>query len=269
MVRLQERPLIVDLDGYVVQSTRADTKQGNFPGHIDVYGTSGVQEWPLGTKVTQGDRCWRYAFNGLGALTIGMPVQNAAAAHAEQHDDIVVGAAAAAGATSIELTSTANLDTAPNETADDFAEGYMIVNDEAGEGQVRKIKSNEAFSGTANSTFTLYDGLETALTTSSQVGLIRNPFYKVITSAAVVSGMCMGVVQMAVAASKYFWVQTGGPAGVDANDAIPLGTSVVVGTAASSADPGAAATTEIIIGYPLTPGVADGEKFIVFLTLDS
>jgi hypothetical protein len=229
---------------------------------------SATQLFPLGTKLIRGEQVWRYCKAGGVALNIAAPVQQAKAAHAEQDDDIVVGAAAAKGATSVELTSTANLDGSPNDEDDDFKDGYLVVNDEAGQGQLLKIKSNEGFSTTDDSTFTLYDPLTVALTTSSQVGLVRNPYYKVIATEAVVSGMVIGVPQIAVTAAYYFWCQTGGPAAVVAHAAVALGTAVVVGTTAAKADPAAAATTELIIGYPMTPGVSDTESFIVFLTLD-
>jgi hypothetical protein len=183
-------------------------------------------------------------------------------------DDIVVGAVSAIGATTVTLTSTANLAAAPLSTADGIAEGYLYANDEAGEGQCYKIKSHAALSGTANSVFTLYDPLTVAFTTSTQVGLAQNPYANVIATAAVLTGMCVGVAPIAVTASYYFWAQTGGPCAVIPQAAIALGTWVVVGTTAAKADPAAAVTTEVIIGYPLTPGVADTESFLCFLTLD-
>lgn len=257
--------------GYsIISEGRADTKTGQGAANIDPWAESSEQEWPLGTLIRQGDRAWRYCYNGLVALVVGAPVQQAAAAHAEQDDDIVCGAAAAVGATGVEVTSTANLDASPNNAADDFAEGYLVVNDEAGEGHVYKIKSNEALVTTGDSTFTLYpdESIRVALTTSSQLGLVRNPFYKVIATAAVVSGMVVGVPQFAVTASRYFWCQTSGPASVIPQAAIALGTYAVVGTTAAKVNPSAAATTELPIGSPMTPGVADTEACIVFLRLD-
>lgn len=235
----------------------------------DPYAISSTQLFPLGSKLVEGERCWRYCLNGTGALTAGMILQNAAAVHADQQEDIAVGAAAAIGATSVELTSTADLDGSPNNTANEFAEGYLVVNDAAGEGHCYKIKSNELFTGTEDSTFTLYDGLVVALTTSSQCGLINNPYHKVVVATAVATGMCVGVAQHAVTASYYFWSQTGGPAAVVAHAAIALGTMAVVGTTEGEADPHAAFNTELIIGYPMTPAIADDESFICFLTLDN
>ncbi|MDY6833790.1 MAG: hypothetical protein SVY53_03200 [Chloroflexota bacterium] len=250
----------------ITQQDAARTFDG---GQVDVWAESATQLYPLGSKAMRGCEVWRYCKAGGTGLNIAAPVQQAKAAHAEQDDDIVCGAAAAIGAYSVEVTSTANLDTAPNDSANDFAEGFLIVNDEAGEGQCLRIKSNEALSGTADSTFTLYDPLSVALTTSSELGLVRNPYYKVIATEAVVSGMVIGIPQFAVTANYYFWCKTGGPAAAVPQAAIALGTSVCVGTTAAKVNASAAATTELIIGWAMTPGVADTESMIVFLTLDS
>lgn len=263
-------PIIQDEGGYTPQEGRADTKRGVGQSTIDPWAESTDQKFPLGTLIRNVDRAWRYAFSGLSAIAVGVPVQMGAAAHAEQDDDIVVAASAAIGATSVSLTSTANLDTAPNDEEDNFAEGYLIVNDELGEGHIYKILSNALFSGTGDSVFVLYpdDSIRVALTTASQVGLITNPFYKVIATAAVVSGAVLGIAQFAITASNYFWLQTGGPASVIPQAAISLGTYAVVGTTAAKANPSALVTTELYLGDPMTPGIADTEAMIVFLRFD-
>lgn len=264
----KNRTIRMSSEGFVLTPTCSQWDHAAGDTHPNPWATSSVQLFPLGSKLQRGEEIWRYCKAGATGLGIAAPVQQAKAVHAEQDDDIVCGAAAAIGAYTVEVTSTANLDGSPNDEANDFAEGFLIVNDEAGEGQCLRIKSNEALSGTANSTFTLYDPLTVALTTSSQLGLVRNPYYKVIATEAVVSGIVVGVPQLAVTATYWFWCKTGGPAAVDMNAACALGTYCVVGTTAAQADPAAAVTTELILGNMMTPGVTDGEKAIVFLTLD-
>ena len=253
--------------GYILQypniGAKEDLLQSAPP---NPYAESATQEFPLGTKLLQAERGWWYCKNAAEALNIAAPLQGAAALHAEMDDDIVVGAASAAATYDVTLTSTSNLATAPLSSLNGIAEGYMIVNDAAGEGQIRKIKSHAAFSGTSNSVFTLYDPLTIALTTSSQVGLIQHPCANVVASKAVMSNIFVGIPGIAVTASYYFWAQMAGPASVVAQAAIAKGTTVVVGTSAAKADPAAAATTEISIGSPLTLGVADTESFMVMLS---
>jgi len=249
-------PNVADMD---------DLMQTNPP---NPFAESSTQLFPLGTKLMRGEQVWRYAKAGA-AIGIAVPVQGAAVAHAEQDDDIVVAAASAIGDYTVTLTSTANLDAAPNNEANAFAEGYLVVNDEAGEGQCLKIKSNEALVTTGDSVFTLYDPLTIALTTSSEVGLVMSPYCDVIATAAILTGIALGAAPIAVTgADYYFWLATGGPAAVLANTTIVKGDPAVVGTSAGEADPTAGfATTESLIGYAMTPGVAD-EEFICFLTLD-
>lgn len=260
---------IVYENGYILFPAFEDeVSKWSLDAPPNVFAESSTQEYPLGSKLMRGSEVWRYCKNGGTGLDIAAPVQQAAAADAEQDDDIVCGAAAAIGATSVEVTSTAALDASPNDEADNFKDGFLIVNDADGQGQCYRIKSNEALSGTSDSTFTLYDGLTIALTTSSQLGIVKNPYNGVIATKAVVSGMVIGVPQLAVTASYFFWCKTGGPAAVVVQAAIALGTTVCVGTTAAKADPSSAATTEIIIGQAMTPGVLDTESMIVFLTLD-
>lgn len=263
------RHQIQNESGYVVSfPSVANTDELLQSLPVNPYAESATQLFPLGTKALNGERVLRYCKNGATALNIAAPLQSAARIHAEADDDIVVGAASAIGATTVTLTSTANLATAPLSTKDGFKEGYLVVNDEAGEGQLYKIKGHAPASGTSTFVVTLYDALTVALTTSSQVGIIQNPYANVIATAAVLTGMFVGVPLMAITASYYFWAQTGGPAPVIPQAAIALGTTVVVGTTAAKADPALNTTTEVIIGYPVTPAIADTETFICFLTGD-
>jgi len=264
------KPVILTPNQYAL-FTSLDTETKNVklsPDNINPFAQSSTQEYPLGSLLIQGYRKWRYCKAGGSNIGISVPVQMPKAVHAEQDDDIVVAAAAAVGDTSVWLTSTANLDGSPNDEDNAFAGGFLIVNDVTGEGQCRMIRANAGFNTTQDSEFELYDPLTVALTTSSQVGLIKCPYNGVIATEAVVSGMVVGVPQISVTASYFFWCQTFGPAAVVAHAAVALGTMAIVGTTAAKADPAAAATTEIALGEPMTPGVADTEKFIVFLRLD-
>lgn len=234
------------------------------------YAESATQQFPLGTKLIQAERVWRYCQNGGTGLNIAAPLSSAPTVHADQQEDIACGVLAAIGAYEVSLTSTANLDGSPNDEKDTFKEGYLVVNDEAGEGQCYKIKSNVAFAGTAESLFQLYDPLTIAFTTSTQCGLIMNPYKKVVVCpTAATMGWPVGVPPLAVTADYYFWSQTGGPSAVVPQEAIALGNYAIVGTTEGKVNIISAVTTEFIIGWPLTPGIADTESMMIFLTLDS
>ena len=264
--RAYYRPVVNDA-GYILEFPNVGSEdellQSTPP---NPFAESQYQQFPLGTRLKRGREEWQYCKNGSVALaTLGTPIQAAAVVHAEMPDDIAVGAASASGATTVTLTSTANLAAAPLNAKDGIAEGFLIVNDAAGQGQLRKIKGHAAFASTADSVFTLYDPLTVALTTSSQVGLMQHPCANVIATAAVLSGMFIGVNELAITASYYFWAKVKGPAPAVVQAAISMGTYVVVGTTAAKFDPSSAVTTEIIVGECATLGVADTEHCIVNL----
>lgn len=235
--------------------------------NINVYADSANPIVPINTVLDRADGRYVYSKAGSSGLALATPLQSAAPAHGEQDDDIVVGAASAIGALTVTLTSTTNLDTSPNNVANDFAEGYLVVNDEAGEGQMYKIKSNEAFSTTDDSVFTLYEPLTIALTTASQVGLIRNPYYKTIVTAAPMTGVFVGVALFAVTATYYYWAKVKGIVPGKVSGSIAMNAPVVVG--ASAAKFSAITTdyaTQIVVGHCVTLGVADTETCLIKLT---
>ena len=99
-------------------------------------------------------------------------------------------------------------------TANQYAEGYLFVNDVNGEGQCLKVKSNPAHdhSDDPSVIITCYDDLATALTTSSQLTLMPNPYSAVVVAPATHTGACVGATTIDMTASYYGWFQTHGPA---------------------------------------------------------
>ncbi len=268
MTKLAYSTQIFNESGYVLLypnlATVEDLLQATPP---NPYAESATQLFPLGTKLIQAERGWWYCKNAATALDIAAPLQGAAAIHAEQDNDIAVGAIAAIGATQVSLTSTANLAASPLSTKDGIKEGYLIVNDVAGEGQMYKIKGNAAFSGTSQTLIDLYDPLTIALSTSSQVGLIQHPCSNVVVSKAVMTNIFTGIPLIAVTLSYYFWAQMAGPAPVVTAAVIAKGSVVVLGATAAKATVGSTVTAEIAIGYPLTLGqTTDTEYMMVMLS---
>jgi ligand-binding sensor domain-containing protein len=83
-------------------------------------------------------------------------------------------AAVAAGETAISV-ETGGTDLTLNQ----YADGYLWVNDVNGEGQMLRVKSNPAHDHSSDPSvvITCYDDLATALTTSSQLSLIEKSKY--------------------------------------------------------------------------------------------
>jgi hypothetical protein len=96
--------------------------------------------------------------------------------------------------------------------ANDYAEGFMYTQKVTGLGYTYKIKSNTSgTSGGSNLDVVLYDPIQVALTTASEIGFIYNPFHKVLSGSTVITSGPAGVPQKGVITDQYFcWLQTWG-----------------------------------------------------------
>jgi len=209
-------------------------KGGSQYGTVDPYAESSTQLFPLGGRLLYGNTVYRYGKMGAAAVTAGKCVTHAASiAH---HFDLTPTAGVAAGETAISV-ETAGTDITLNQ----YANGYLYVNDAAGEGQMLRIKSNPAHDHSADPSIviTCYDDLATAITTSSRITLIPDPRSGQIVQAATTTGATLGVTVVDMAASAYGWFAVSGPQAVltsgtlvVGNHAVPLGAAGAVGPAA-------------------------------------
>ncbi len=195
---------------------------------------------PLGTVLYYGDRVFRYGKAGGVALTAGKIVQTYVATKAD-HQDLAPTANVAAGEYAISV-ETAGTDLTLNE----YAGGYLYVNDAAGEGQCMKIASNPAHDHSSDPSvvITTHDALATAITTSSKVSLIKDPWSGLLVAPAAETGAAMGVPVVDMDASAYGWFQTYGPAAVLTVGTVVLGHNVV--RSATVAGGVAPATSDIL-----------------------
>src|SRR3990167_6784407 len=174
---------------------------------INPFDTETTPSHALGTiGVTPDGRKFRYARAGAGALGAGDVVQSPAEVTGNQSRIV---AADAIGATSITTTDTLTT------TAVQFVDGCIIVTGEAstGTGHIYRIKSHPVVAG-AVCTFQLYDKIKVALTATTQVDIVANPYRGVITWPATQTGSAIGVAFVAAPIDFYTWVQTGGVASV-------------------------------------------------------
>lgn len=165
---------------------------------------------------TNDGRAFRYAKAGGTALAIGKLQQASAEVTADQ--DVAI-AAASIGANQIVTTATLTV------TANQYAEGLAIVCDDTGEGYSYKIKNHPAATA-AVVTFTLEDAILVALTTSTTIDFVANPYSAVIVNPTTASSAPVGVAQYPIAASEFGWLQVGGVATVLADGALTVGTAV-------------------------------------------
>ena len=193
----------------------------SFP--TDIYGAEGEQ-WEtysdqrhvLGTRlVLQDGRTFRFVENGGTLLVAGNVIQ--AEAPGSDFDELAI-AAAAAGSESVTVTlgSTAA-------AADLFAEGYLFVEDDAGESFLYPVRSHPAASTSATMVVTIWNSIQVALTTSSTVLLLKSLYKDVIQLPTTGTGDIVGVAVSPIAADEYGWIQTHGPCGVLTDGTLVIG----------------------------------------------
>jgi hypothetical protein len=173
---------------------------------------SSTQTHPLGTKMILPDgRIYYYAVNSSAAITTGGQIVDGIAAVAAHDMDLV---AAAASAEAITFTTTTSLTT----TKDQYAGGYVYINDGPGQGEVYSVRSNTLVAGAAGLSITIEDdgGFATALTTATRFGLMYSPYkdVKIVDGNGTMTTGVLGVTTMPLTASYYCWLQTSGPAAV-------------------------------------------------------
>jgi hypothetical protein len=199
---------------------------------VDPFQESSTQLFGFGTLLYYGDRIFRYTGIGGVAVTAGKLLQTSAAV--PNHRDVAVQAAAAAGVTTITVTLGATA-----ATANQYKDGYIHINDDAGQGQFMRIKSNPAADASATLTLTLYDKVVTALTTSSKADLIGALFNDVVVAPTAETGALVGVTAMDMTADYYGWVQVSGPCSVLTSGTLVLGHPAVRSdTLAGAVEPG-------------------------------
>ena len=180
------------------------------------------------------------------------------------HANIAVSSAAAVGATSVAVT----LGGSESLVKDAYQGGYLVVNDVDGEGRTYRIAGNAATSSTTAATLDLSDEIETALTTNSQVTILKNPWMDVVEAAAGHVHFVCGVPQFAVPAgdtdAQYFWAQTWGVSALEDDAATAIGAVLQSGTTAGQVEVGDGAAQPI--GVQLFTGVAT-EYYPKFLTI--
>ena len=185
-------------------------------GDEKVTGTTKLH--PFGTRMLVPDgRVFKYGgISSAGAVGAGNIVQ--ASATIAGHDmDLVITAAVAVGGKSITVTTTAT-----DAAKDLYADGFVYINDGAGEGHMYKIAGHAAhdYSEDADLTLNFADGdtVAEAITTASLAGLMLSPYSNMVISTAGAhgarTGIVTGVCATGMAASYYGWFQTWGLAAV-------------------------------------------------------
>lgn len=227
----------------------------------DVRTIDSVASHDLGTLgQTPDGRLYRYSQAGAADLAPGKLC--VAATQVADHANIAVAAAAAVAATQVSVTLGATL-----ATKDQYEGGYLTVNDATGEGVSYRIRANDA--GDASATITVYlaEPIQVALTTSSEVSLVKNPWDSVVISATDQADMPVGIPNVTITAAYFGWIQTGGACAALADEAITAGLALTTGTGTAGAVEALDAAGEFQLGVALQAGV-DTEYRTIYLSID-
>lgn len=157
--------------------------------------------------VSKDGRKFRYVQAGE-LLVVGNALQ--APVEDTDHDDIAVRATAAG---SRELLITAGSGGGALD-ANEYQYGYAVIDTTPGLGYVYKIERHDAIAASANGSIWLEPGdeVQVALTTSSKVTLVKNPYKNVIQMpATTLTNVVVGGAIYPIASGEYGWIQSGGP----------------------------------------------------------
>lgn len=196
---------------------------GNVVPAQGIYEQSATALHKLGDRLQIGDRVFYYS-QASEALTAGQ--LNSYLPTIITEDTVTV--AHPIGTRKVSVTASATV------AANELAEGYLVVDEGTGAGEVYKIKSHPAVSSSAVGVFELYDPILTAWSTSDTDVTLYGSHYRVQQSNAAQTESAAGVNIISVTDEYYFWNQTYGPAAVLFDEAFGSASGTRVATIGSS-----------------------------------
>jgi hypothetical protein len=263
----------VPIGGYIVPPIHttigavAAASGGITLADADPYLEGASQLFPLGTELHQGENAYRYVQMN-GAVTAGKLVQQPAGivANHSQNTTTATTAVTTTDTTDISIETAGDTDLTLNQ----YQDGYLFINDAAGEGQSWKIKSHPAHNhgDDPSVVITVYGRLTTALATSSENTLVGNPYKDVIVAPATETGAVIGATVIDMTDDYYGWVQFKGPkAMLISNAALVQGQNVVRSTNDAGGVQAAASDILYPVGQCMASTVVDTEYGMVWLNI--
>jgi len=207
-----------------------------------LYEESSVAKERVGTirKLDDG-RVFIYTRAGAVALAAGKLCQ--AAIPVANHVNKAIAVAAAVGDKSVTVTLGATA-----ATVNQYKDGFLYINDAAGEGYMYKVSGHPAADASASLVVQLYDGIRYALTTSSEYTLVASPFSGAIIHDSPPTAVLIGIPPIAITANYYYWSQVKGMCIVLSDGTPAIGTVVIPSTSVD----GSVATPVLTEGTPNT-----------------
>jgi hypothetical protein len=195
----------------------------------EMFVSSANPQHKLGTRgYTEDGRAFRYVKAGASDLVAGNCIQSSAI--------ITTHLANTPPAVAIGAKSFAYTPGATAAAADYYADGYLQVDTTPGNGYTYGLGSHAAITASTAFTLNLDDPIQVALTTSSRVGLLANPYRDVIQMpATTATGTLVGVAGYIIATTQFGWIQTWGPCSTLISGTPALGAMVLAPSAAAGA----------------------------------
>jgi hypothetical protein len=234
----------------------------------DIRTTTTTQLTTLGAiGRTNDERVFRYAQVGASSVGAGLLLITPAVVSNHTNINVAASSGTAAGINQIDVTIGATA-----ATLDQYAEGYVVINNGTGKGSYYKLKGNTAATSSGTCTLYLYEPLSAAIANSSstKVSLLANPWSGLIVQTASPLSRCAGVTNIAIPANNYGWIQVIGYCSVLADGATTKGLGVkqspnVAG--AVTVATGAADADKQIVGYA-PEALVDTEYRAVWLSIN-
>lgn len=235
--------------GQIVQLTAQEVRQTYTGGTTPGAGLLSGERYPVGTLgTTQDGRWYRFAQNGGSTLVPGNVICGPAPVSDYVNNTAT---ATAVGATTVTFTQGATAI-----TQNYFKDGWMSISVTPGAGYMYGISSHDAVGSATSYAWPLAPGesIQVALTTTSRIDLIPNPYRGVIQApATTLTSTPVGVAVSAPIANAYCWIQVEGMANVLTAGTLVIGNRAVAQTGTAGAcgpETATAATskTEVTIG---------------------
>jgi hypothetical protein len=154
-------------------------------------------------------------------------------------------------------------------TANQYKDGYLVVQDGTGEGRAYAVEGHGAADASATLTVYLKEAIDTAGALSeANVDLIKNRWDDVVISVADQADPVVGVPNVAIPTTEYGWIQTGGPCAVLMDEAITAGATVTTGSSVAGAVEAKDGAGEPIVGHMGPQAGVDTEYQLVYLSVD-
>ena len=254
--------------------------QDTFPAvasDIDIFDVNAAsfQQFPIGTKLEIGDNTFRYVEFG-GTTAAGDLVQ--AEGPDGAHDDLAAGTTGSIDGVSAAISAGSkviHVSTSITVVQNEYAGGYLITENDTGEGYAYLIEQNTGDGGAGTDhLFLIKHGLAVAIDSTTDMKLVKSRFQEVIECPATLTAMAVGVSCAIGADGSFGWIATKGPWAVFTDGTVGIGQGVMpsngtAGTVEAYAFTEATPNTAITprVGYVMDVGVT-GQFSLIWLELD-